>query len=175
MAGVEHVGTLSFEVDGFEDMWKPRTKELQSQKSSHKKLPFDQQQGLQAEREELEDDLRQLRKRFADMELADVRAATELKQLLSRPLTNRDGSPDIEELFAEANRRDIELRRIKAKRNRPGQDKKAILHEIEKIQTKLEDLGGPYALVRKDTRRMGEKLEQSYERQSQPDYSCSVS
>lgn len=176
MADDVPVEALHFEVDGLEDIQKKRTMEIQNPKSNNKAWPAYQQQESQAEREELEDELRQLRERFADMELADVRAAVELKQLLSRPLTNRDGSPDIEELFAEASRREVELRRIKADRERPGQDKKTILHEIKKIQIKLQGLEGPYTLVRKEeTQRPGDKLQQLNERKSQPDDSGSVS
>lgn len=57
------------------------------------------------------------------MELEDVRATEELDQLLSRPWAQRDGSPDIEELFAEGDNRDTELHCIAANRDRAGEYK----------------------------------------------------
>lgn len=165
-----------FEADDLEDICRKRSEEYQNLKASYETWCVDQQQKLQAETEELGDELRQLKKRFTDMELAYARATEELEQLLSRPWAQRDGSPDIEELFAEGDRRNAELRRIAAIRDSPGEDKKAILREIEKIQNKLEGLPAAYDLIRKkETRGLREKLEQLWQRQSQPDFSATVS
>lgn len=167
---------LPFEADDLEDMCQRRSEEYQSLKASYETWCVDQQQKLQAETKELEDELRQLKKRSTDMELAHMRATEELEQLLSRPWAQRDGSPDIEELFAEGDRRNTELRRIAAIRDRPGEDKKTNLREIEKVQNRLEGLPAAYDLIRKEeTRGLKDKLEQLWQRKSQPDFLATVS
>lgn len=104
------------------------------------------------------------------MGLDNSRATEELGQLLSRPWMQRDGSPDIDELFAEADRWNSDLRRIRADRDRPGEKKEAILRDIEKTRNKLEGLPAAYALIRKEeTRRLKEQLKDLWHRHNQQD------
>lgn len=148
-------------ADKLEDMCKKRSEEYQGIKANYEALRVDQQQKQQTEREELEDKLRQLKKDLSDVEQEDLRASEELEQLLSRPKVHRDGSADIEELIAEADRWHSDLRRIRADRDRLGENKETILRDIEKIQNKLEGLPAAYAQFHKEeTRRLGEQLEE---------------
>ncbi|KAG6363519.1 hypothetical protein INS49_008620 [Diaporthe citri] len=159
-----------FGADKLEDMCKKRSEEYQRIKANHEAWCVDQQQKQQMETEELEDELRQLKKHLSDVELEDSRATEKLGQLLSRPWMHREGSPDIEALFAEADRWNSDLCRIRADRDRPGEKKDAIVRDIEKVQNKLEGLPAAYALIRKEeTRRLREQLEDLWHRQNQPD------
>ncbi|KAL2275894.1 hypothetical protein FJTKL_01449 [Diaporthe vaccinii] len=147
-------------ADKLEDMCMKRSEQYQRIKANHEAWCVDRQQKQQMEGEELEDELRQLKKRLSDVEQEDLRASEELGRLLSRPRMHRDGSPDIEELFAEADKWHSDLRRIRADRDRLGENKEAIVREIEKIQSKLESLPAAYGLIHKEeTRRLGEQLE----------------
>lgn len=147
-------------ADKLEDMCMKRSEQYQRIKANHEAWCVDRQQKQQMEREELEDELRQLKKRLSDVEQEDLRASEELGRLLSRPRMHRDGSPDIEELFAETDKWYSDLRRIRAERDRLGENKEAIVREIEKIQSKLEGLPAAYGLIHKEeTRRLGEQLE----------------
>lgn len=165
-----------FRADKLEDMCEKRSEEYRIIKANYETWCVDQQQKLQTETEELENELRQLKENLSDLELGDLRATEELNQLLSRPWMHRDDSPDIEELFAEADRFNSELRRIRANRNRPDEHNQAILSNIEKLQNKLEGLPEAYALTRKEeTRRLREQLEGLWQPSSQPDSSIPVS
>lgn len=163
-----------FEAGKLEDMCKKRSEEYQGIKANYEAWCVDQQQNLQTEREELEDELRQLKKNLSDVEQGDSRASEELGKLLSRPWMHREDSPDIEELFAEADRWNSDLRRIRADRDRPSVNKQAIVRDIEKIQNKLEGLPAKYALIRKEeTQRLKEQLEDLWRRQNQS-YSLTI-
>lgn len=163
-------------ADELEDVCKKRSEEHQSIKANYEKWCADQQQKLQTETGKLEGELRQLKKSLADVELEDARAAEELGRLLSRPWMQQEGSPDIDDLFAEADRWNTELRRIRATRDRPGENKTAIQREIEKVQNKLEGLPAQYTLRRiRETLRVREQLEDLWQRQSQPGASTTVS
>lgn len=165
-----------FTTDELEDMCKKRSGEYRNIKTNYETWCVDQQRELQAETEELENELRQLKKNLSDLEPKEVRATKELSQLLSRPGMHRDGSPDIEELFAEADRFDWDFSRIRANRDRPEEHKQAILGDIEKLQNKLEGLPAAYALTRKEeTRRLRKELEDLWQPSSQSDVSTTVS
>ncbi|KAK7741356.1 hypothetical protein SLS63_000909 [Diaporthe eres] len=149
-----------FGADKLEDMCKKTSEDYQGIKANYEAWCVDQKQKQQTEREELEDGLRQLKNHLSDVEQEDLRASEELRKLLSRPRMHRDGSPDVGELFAEADKWHSDLRRIRADRDRLGENKEAIVREIEKIQNKLGGLPAAYALVHKEeTRRLGDQLE----------------
>lgn len=165
-----------FTADELEDMCKKRSEGYQSIKANYEAWRGNQQQKLQVETRELENELRQLKNDLADMELEDLRACEEFGELLSRPWTPGDDSSGIEEIFAEADRWNTELCRIKANRDRPVEDEKTVLLNIEKIQDKLEGLPAAYALIQEEeTRRLREQLEGLWQRKSQPESSTTVS
>lgn len=165
-----------FRADKLEDMCEKRSEEYQSIRANYEAWCVSQHQRLQTETEELEDELIRLKKHLSDADLEDSKATEELKQHLSRPPMHRDGSPDIEELFAKGDKWHSELRRIRADCNRPRDDKNAILRDIEKVQNKLEGLPLAYALLQKEeTRRTREQLEGLWQQQSQSDSLTTVS
>lgn len=163
-------------AERLEDMCEKRSEEYQRIKANYEAWYADQQRKLQMETAELEDELVQLKKHLSDVELDNSRATEELGQLLSRPWMQRDGSPDIDELFAEADRWNSDLRCIRADRDRPGEKKEAILRDIEKTQNKLGGLPAAYALIRKEeTRRLKEQLRDLWHRHNQQDRVIAVS
>lgn len=158
MANAQHENL--FGADKLEDMCKKTSEDYQGIKANYEAWCVDQKQKQQTEREELEDGLRQLKNHLSDVEQEDLRASEELRKLLGRPRMHRDGSPDVGELFAEADKWHSDLRRIRADRDRLGENKEAIVRDIEKIQNKLGGLPAAYALVHKEeTRRLGDQLE----------------
>lgn len=165
-----------FGADELEDMCKKGSEEYQTIKAKYQPWRVDQQQKMQIETQELEGELGRLKKCLTDAELKEERATQELTQLLSRPWLQRDGTPDIDELLDKADRRNMELRRLREKRDRAGGDKKTILRQIETIQNKLQGLPQAYAVIKKDeTRRLREQLEDLWQRSSQPDSFTNVS
>lgn len=165
-----------FGADELEDMCKKGSEEYQTIKAKYQQSCVDQQQKMQVETEELEGELGRLKKCLTDAELEEERATEELRQLLSRPWLQRDGTPDIDELLDKADRRNMELRRLRENRDRAGVEKKTTLRQIETIQNKLQGLPQAYAVIKKEeTRRLREQLEDLWQRSSRPDSFINVS
>lgn len=164
-----------FRANEMEDMCKKRSEEYKRIKASWEAWCLDQQLKRDTEEEKLEKELGQLRAALDDVEQEDSRATEELGQLLSRPLMHRDDSPDIEELFAETDRWHSDLRRIRANRDHPGENKKTIMSNIDEIQNKLKDLTAAYDSVwKEEARRVRKQLAELWQPQSQPDSSTAV-
>lgn len=165
-----------FRANEIEDMCKKRSEEYKCIKASWEAWCLDQQRKRDTEEEKLGKELDQLRVALDDAEREDSRATEELGQLLSRPLMHRDDSPDIEELFAETDRWHSDLRRIRANRDHPEENKKTIMSNIEEIQNKLKGLPAAYDLVwKEEARRVRKQLAEIWQPTSQPDSSTTVS
>lgn len=165
-----------FRANGIEDMCKKRSEEYHHIKASWEAWCVDQQLKRDTDEEKLEKELEHLRAALDDAEQEDSRATEELGQLLSRPLMHRDDSPDIEELFAETDRWHSDLRRIRANRDHPGQNKQTIMSNIEEIQNKIKGLPAAYDSVwKEEARRVRKQLAELWQPQSQPDSSTTVS
>lgn len=165
-----------FRANGIEDMCKKRSEEYHHIKASWEAWCVDQQLKRDTDEEKLEKELEHLRAALDDAEQEDSRATEELGQLLSRPLMHRDDSPDIEELFAETDRWHSDLRRIRANRDHPGQNKQTIMSNIEEIQNKIRGLPAAYDSVwKEEARRVRKQLAEIWQPQSQPDSSTTVS
>lgn len=165
-----------FRANEIEDICKKRGQEYQHIKASWEAWCVDQKLKRDPEEKRLEKELEQLRATLDDTQQEDSRANKELGQLLSRPLMHRDDSPDIEELFAETDKWHSDLRRIRASRDHPGENKQTIMSNIEEIQNKLKGLTAAYDSVwKQEARRVRKQLAELWQPQSQADSSTIVS